>query len=276
MLFLPKFNLMKLIYSLILFFSLFNISAQSNYNNSVPTFYESDKSAYKSEKKKDIVFKTLEFITQKTDSLFLKRMKLKENDSIEFQVSYVIDRFGFVEKDSTIISTPIDNFNNYMKLIINMLPRFTPAIGEDYKPIPYKVAFLGKFHVKNNKLNHFQYEVDKYFLIDLEEIPIFPGCENTKNALDCFNQKMSEHIKLYFRYPRQAAKNNIQGRVSIQFVINEFGKVEKIETRGPNNGKLLEDEAYRIISLLPKFKPGIRNGKNVSVKYGLPINFILN
>jgi protein TonB len=112
----------------------------------------------------------------------------------------------------------------------------------------------------------------------IEDIPLFPGCETVPKAkrLDCFNEQMAKHIKKHFTYPERAAEANIQGRVSVQFVIDKQGNVTDIQMRGPAGGQLLEKEAERIISKLPKFTPGKQRGKPVKVKYGLPINFKLN
>ncbi|MBT8252552.1 MAG: energy transducer TonB, partial [Bacteroidia bacterium] len=55
--------------------------------------------------------------------------------------------------------------------------------------------------------------------------------------------------------------------------INKQGLVSGIRTRGPD--KLLEKEAARIVSLLPKMIPGKQRGKAVRVPYALPINFQL-
>jgi len=111
----------------------------------------------------------------------------------------------------------------------------------------------------------------------IEDIPLFPGCETVHKSkrLDCFNEKMAEHIKKYFNYPHRAAEDGIQGRVSVQFMIDKQGNVTNIQMRGPKDGELLEKEAERIISKLPRFTPGKQRGKPVRVKYGLPINFKL-
>jgi protein TonB len=111
----------------------------------------------------------------------------------------------------------------------------------------------------------------------IEDIPVFPGCEGVAKAkrLDCFNEKMAAHIKKHFRYPERAAEDNIQGRVSVQFVIDKQGNVTNIQMRGPKGGELLEAEAQRIVSKLPQFTPGKQRGKPVKVKYGLPITFRL-
>lgn len=122
------------------------------------------------------------------------------------------------------------------------------------------------------------YEVpDELPFAVIEDIPLFPGCETVHKSkrLDCFNEKMAAHIKKYFNYPQRAADEEIQGRVSVQFMIDKQGNVVDIKMRGPKGGELLEKEAERIISKLPKFTPGKQRGKPVKVKYGLPINFIL-
>lgn len=115
----------------------------------------------------------------------------------------------------------------------------------------------------------------------IEQIPMFPGCEEIPKSqqMDCFNEKMQAHIKRYFSYPERAAENGSQGQVSVQFLIDKDGIVKDIKVRGrgiKSDAELLEKEAERIISKLPKFTPGKQRGKAVRVKYGLPITFKLN
>ncbi|WP_445456665.1 energy transducer TonB [Flavobacterium sp. HNIBRBA15423] len=113
-----------------------------------------------------------------------------------------------------------------------------------------------------------------------EEVPLFKGCEDSssrKEAVECFNKKMMNHIKRNFTYPEEALENRIQGKVDVSFIINEFGKIKDIKASASNekeyDKKLLETEAIRIVSILPKFTPGKHKGKIVNVKYGLPIIF---
>lgn len=110
----------------------------------------------------------------------------------------------------------------------------------------------------------------------IEYVPVFPGCEHLQTQAerkDCFNQKVQEHIKANFNYPPSALEMGITGRVHVQFVIDSNGQVTGIQKRGPD--KLLEKEAERIIASLPKVKPGEQRGKKVSVKYSIPINFVM-
>ena len=110
----------------------------------------------------------------------------------------------------------------------------------------------------------------------IEYVPVFPGCEDLQTQAErkeCFNQKVQEHIKNNFKYPPSALEMGITGKVYLQFVIDSNGRVTGIQKRGPD--KLLENEAVRIIASLPKVKPGEQRGKKVSVKYSIPINFIM-
>lgn len=109
-------------------------------------------------------------------------------------------------------------------------------------------------------------------IIDLiDEVPIFPGCENEVDKKACFQKMMTKHVNRNIRYPDLAQELNIQGRVSTQFVIGKDGTIKNLKMRGPH--KVLEEEAARIISKLPQMVPGKQNGKTVKVAFSLPITF---
>lgn len=110
----------------------------------------------------------------------------------------------------------------------------------------------------------------------IENVPIFPGCESAKSNEErkaCFQRMVQEHVKKEFTYPPAALELGITGRVFVQFYINSKGEIDAIRTRGPD--KLLEKEASRIVSSLPKMIPGKQRGKPVSVPYSIPINFLI-
>ncbi len=81
---------------------------------------------------------------------------------------------------------------------------------------------------------------------------------------------ISENI----RYPQEAIDNDIQGTVYVKFVVKSTGAVEDVQLlRGVND--LLDNEALRIVSILPKWNPGKQNGTPVSVRFTIPIKFKL-
>ena len=107
----------------------------------------------------------------------------------------------------------------------------------------------------------------------IEEVPVFPGCENAADKKLCFNEMMQKHVQKNFMYPKTAEELGIEGRVFVQFVIGNDGVIHKIRTRGPDPS--LEKEAARIIAALPTMIPGRQRNRNVSVPYSIPINFKL-
>ena len=98
-------------------------------------------------------------------------------------------------------------------------------------------------------------------LPDLDEVPIFPGCEDAENPKDCFREKMNAHVRKHFNYPQEAQNLGIEGRVSVLFTIDKNGNITDIRKRGPH--ELLEKEVVRIISRLPKMIPGSKDGEAV-------------
>ncbi|APQ17843.1 energy transducer TonB [Maribacter hydrothermalis] len=115
-------------------------------------------------------------------------------------------------------------------------------------------------------------DIDVPFAV-IEDVPVFPGCENESDKRACFNTMIQKHIGKNFRYPEIAQEMGVQGRVSVMFVIQKDGSIGNIRMRGPD--KNLEAEAARIIGKLPKMTPGKQRGRAVRVPFSIPINFKL-
>lgn len=107
----------------------------------------------------------------------------------------------------------------------------------------------------------------------IENVPVFPGCENAKDKRVCFNSMIQKHISKTFRYPEISQEMGVQGRVSVMFTIQKDGSIGNVRLRGPD--KNLEKEAARIIDKLPKMTPGKQRGNAVRVPFSIPINFVL-
>jgi outer membrane biosynthesis protein TonB len=85
-----------------------------------------------------------------------------------------------------------------------------------------------------------------------------------------------KHIIKHFQYPEFAIEHDLEGKVNVTYVIHKNGEVEIVSSEGPKNGLILEEEAPRVISLLPKFVPSTCNGEAVKVRYVAPIIFKLH
>ena len=99
----------------------------------------------------------------------------------------------------------------------------------------------------------------------VEKMPEYPGGDDARIKF------MVENIK----YPEQAKKNGIQGVVFVSYVVEKDGKISNIKTiRGIGGG--CDEEAERVISLMPNWKPGIQRGQPVRVQFNLPVRFSLD
>ncbi|MDO5971950.1 energy transducer TonB [Flavivirga aquimarina] len=108
----------------------------------------------------------------------------------------------------------------------------------------------------------------------VEQVPIYPGCETLDKvtAKECTTDAINKFVQRNFN--TEMAKNlGLTGRQRINtiFRINQNGNVVNIRSRASDPD--LEDEANRVIALLPKMIPGKQRGKAVTVPYSLPIIF---
>jgi len=98
----------------------------------------------------------------------------------------------------------------------------------------------------------------------VEQMPVYPGGD-----AELFN-----FIYNHITYPEAAKAEKIEGKVILRFVINTEGNVEGISiVRGVH--PLLDNEAVRVVALLPAFTPGMQGGKAVNVWYSIPVTFKL-
>lgn len=106
-------------------------------------------------------------------------------------------------------------------------------------------------------------EENKVFDV-VEQMPSFPG------GPAALMKYLSENM----RYPAVAEENGIQGRVTVQFVVEKDGSVTDVKTM-KSVDPALDREAERVVKSMPKWIPGKQNGSAVRVKYFVPVVFRL-
>lgn len=99
----------------------------------------------------------------------------------------------------------------------------------------------------------------------VEQNPSFPGGD----------KELMKWLQKNLKYPAAAQENNIQGRVIVSFVVNKDGSIVDPKIVKTANDQSLDKEAMRVVSAMPKWIPGKQRGKNVRVKYSLPVTFRL-
>jgi len=98
----------------------------------------------------------------------------------------------------------------------------------------------------------------------VEEAPSYPGGENARMLF----------LRNNIKYPRLALQNKIQGKVYISFIVEKNGSLSNIKVlQGIGAG--CDEEALRVVNLMPKWKPGKTQGREVRVVITMPVNFVL-
>jgi len=98
----------------------------------------------------------------------------------------------------------------------------------------------------------------------VEQMPKFPGG----------NKALFKFLNKNIKYPEEARKQEISGRVFVTFIVEDDGEITNIELlRGIGGG--CDEEAMRVISIFPNYEPGLQRGIPVRVRFNMPIKFVL-
>ena len=157
--------------------------------------------------------------------------------------------------------------------VISAMPKWKPG---KQKGKPVRVNYMMPLNfklddgqpaksVKKEKANNPDMTPDKYGVYQIvEEMPQYPGGENA----------LMDYVSKNVVYPKEAQEKGISGRVFVSFIVEKDGSVSNVKVmRGIGGG--CDEEAVRVISGLPKWKPGKMKGKPVRVSYMMPITFRL-
>jgi protein TonB len=98
----------------------------------------------------------------------------------------------------------------------------------------------------------------------VEEMPAFPG------GMDSLNKFLRNNIQ----YPTTAIEDTVQGKVLVQFVVASDGKIKEPKVIKSVRDDL-DKEALRVVNMMPPWLPGKQNGRNVNVRFVIPVIFRL-
>lgn len=98
----------------------------------------------------------------------------------------------------------------------------------------------------------------------VEVMPQYPGGQIA----------MLKYLMENIKYPEQAMKEGIQGRVAVSFIVEKDGSISDVKPVLSVH-PLLNKEAVRVVKSMPKWSPGKHNGKPVRVRFNLPVMFKL-
>jgi TonB family protein len=113
---------------------------------------------------------------------------------------------------------------------------------------------------------------------EADEMPVFAGCEDEKTLEDrmaCTKMKIAEFLSQNINYPKEAREAGESGKAFISFTVNTEGSISDLKLlKDPGYG--MGKEAMRVIGNMPRWTPGLKNGKAVAVSLTIPVAFSLN
>ena len=187
-------------------------------------------------------------------------------------VSFVVEKDGSVNEVKVLRGIG-GGCDDEAVRVVKSMPKWKPG---KQKGKPVRVSYMMPINFKLNDdsptksvnktdANKPDMKPDKNGVYQIvEEMPQFPGGET----------KLMEYIAKNLTYPQEARDKGVEGRVFIGMVIEKDGSVSNVKVlRGISQE--CDAEAVRVISSLPKWKPGKQDGKPVRVSYQIPINFKL-
>jgi len=141
----------------------------------------------------------------------------------------------------------------------------TPKNGEEEREFKLKFgpnSSRGVFMAYSNDFSE-KSDMDGNIIFDVvEQMPQFPGGKD----------ELSKFISSNLVFPERLKKLKLDSYVIVRFVVNSKGKIEGAEILKGQDEEL-NKEALRVINLMPQWIPGKQNGKNVSVRYYIPMGF---
>ncbi len=194
------------------------------------------------------------------------------NISTETSEVGVLDGVGevFFEEDEIMITRPEDKKEVIMPKQQQMIEEL--VIVEDNEDIENELIPFDNDPDENTEVNYVQTVVLQEETSDgidiplnfASKMPVFPGGE----------LGLMKYISDHVDYPTAAREQGIEGKVYVRFCVTKFGTVDRVSI-ARSADPILDKEALKVVSKLPKWQPGENGGRKVSVWYTVPINFVL-
>lgn len=188
--------------------------------------------------------------------LSLSDYKVRFSDWFKAKEGDILKAWQIAIIKSKIEGGVIDNDENAKKF---QFLTNTINVEEELKNVPQKPQPQSM----NQSANSGDCNEDEEAFIVVEKMPEFPNGQAA----------MFKYISDNIQYPKEAKEAGIQGRAICQLVINTDGSICDVTITRSTGNELLDNEAIRLIKSMPTWKPGMQRGKNVRVKYTIPISF---
>lgn len=196
-------------------------------------------------------------------------------------VQFVVNKDGSISEPKIIRGVDPDLDGEAIR-VISLMPKWKPGMQKG-QPVRVKYTVPVMFRLSDNGQKE-EYKpipkIDETVVVGYaskqapaEEDPVFEVVENMPEFADGMGGLM-QYLSKNIKYPVEAQKAGIQGRVIMQVIIDKNGNVTNPKVTQPVD-PLLDTEAIRVTASMPKWKPGTQRGMPVNVKYTFPIVFRL-
>jgi TonB family protein len=191
------------------------------------------------------------------------------NQTFGIQYNYVTNHFNqsLIKRRFIMMSKNQKNRFQYFKAMVVLPVSMIMVLFFSISVVPDLIAQETTKPEKKQKESTLveQSSQNEEVFVVVEDMPQYPGGEEARIKF------MIENIK----YPEEARKKGVEGTVYVTFVIEKDGTINSIKIlRGIGSG--CDEEAIRVISLMPKWKPGMQDGKTVRFQFNMPIKFSLD
>ena len=188
-------------------------------------------------------------------------------------VQFVVNTDGSVSNVKVVKSTGNAEIDKGVIKHVSTMPKWTPGTQGGKK---VRVELTRPYNLKNlTNDKKEQAEVVKTAAVSLTtNIEIYDMCEKMPE-FPGGTVALMNFLAYNIKYPADAREEKAEGRAIIKFVVNADGSVSNISVAKSTGNESLDKEAMRVVSTMPKWKPGTQDGKNVNVRFCLPIMFRL-
>ncbi len=215
-------------------------------------------------------------------------------------IGYVIQKTGAVKDIKVLRSSGTQSLDDEAMRVIKLMPKWTPG-KERGKPVEVNYTMPIKFKLDNQlpkpvtpptarplsidengnlteKETIIEEIVEETEIVEEEEAkPDDDGCFRIVEQMPEFpggQDALFEFLSKKIAYPKQAIVENIQGTVYVSYIVEKDGQLNNFKLERSAH-PLLDEEALRVVKLMPNWKPGKQRGKAVRVAYTIPVKFKL-
>ncbi len=202
--------------------------------------------------------------------------------------NFLVDKEGKISDIKIVKSIREDLDNEVIRALGEATARWQPGLQGD-KAVDVRVTFPVTFYMDTENGEKISTQREGIVVVgygakgygqQAEPNPVIPNEEGVYAVVEHMPEfiggieGLGKYLGANILYPKEARENKVTGRVMVSFIVNADGSVANPQIlKGIGGG--CDEEALRVVKMMPKWTPGTQSGKAVAVKYSLPIKFAL-